>query len=317
MKLVITIPAFNESRSIEGVIRGIPKNFQGIDCVQILVVDDGSTDNTSELARNAGAKVLSHIKNLGLGLAFSDAVKGSLLLGADIMVVIDADGQYAGMDIENIIRPIIDKRADFVSGSRFLNGAIPSMPKIKFLGNKIMAGAISFVCGRKFSDISCGFRAYSREALLNLNIFGGFTYTQEVILNLYFKYFTMFEVPVGVKYFSVRKSHITGNLPRYILNTIKIIIRTIIDYAPFRVIGGFGFIVFLTGLILDLILLYFFLQTGKFSPNVSVGILGLSFNAFGFLLIIIGLLAEMLYRVRQNQERILYYQKKEYYDREK
>jgi len=314
MKLIIIIPAYNEEKTVGSVISEIPKGILRISEKEIIVIDDGSTDNTAKVAKEAGAEVISHPENRGVGAAFSTGVKEVLLRKADIMVSIDADNQFDPRDIPKLVQPILDNKADFVIGSRFKKELLaPQMSKIKLFGNRLMAKFISWVCGQKFSDVSCGFRAYSKEALLNLNLFGRFTYTQEAILNLSFKDLKMLEVPVRVKYFPDRISFISGNLRKYVFNAMKIIFRTILDYKPLKIFGGIGIFIFLVGFIFDIWMLSIFFKTGQFTPYKYVGILGLTLNIFGMSLLVVGLIADMLNRIRLTQERALYYQKKKIY----
>jgi len=315
MKLAIIIPAKNEERTIAAVIKGVPGEILGITEKEIIVVDDGSYDKTMQIAKEAGAQVVSHLENKGVGAAFSTGIKEALSRKADLVLTIDADGQFDPAEIPKLIQPILEDKADFVTGSRFIKGyQAPRMSKMKLFGNKLMAKFISLVSSKCFNDVSCGFRAYSKEALLHLNLFGKFTYTQETILNLCFKDLRIIEVPVTVKYFPGRKSDITGNLVNYVFQAMKIIFRTIIDYKPLKFFGGVGVFLFSIGVILDAIMIYIVATTGSFSPYIIVGVLGLTFNFFGSILFIIGLVANLLNRVRQNQERMLYYHKKKLYD---
>lgn len=314
MKLIILIPAKDEEKTIGEVIGQIPKEIPGIAEKEVIVIDDGSADRTASVAQEAGARVVSHLKKRGVGAAFSTGIQEALDRKADIVVTLDADGQFEPAEAPELIQPLLENKADLVLGSRFIKKAPPSeMPRIKLWGNKLMAGLISWAAGRKFSDVSCGFRAYSKEALLHLNLFGRFTYTQETILNLSFKNLRIVEAPVTVKYFPGRKSEVTGNLINYVFQALKIIFRTILDYKPLKFFGGLGVFFFLLGAALDMVMLSIYLKTGAFSPHISVGVLGLTFNFFGLILLIIGLSADMLNRVRQNQERMLYYQKKRLY----
>ena len=314
MKLVIIIPAYNEEGAIRSVLKSIPKEIAGIDKQEVLVIDDGSTDATARVSRESGVEVISHLENMGLGQAFATGVKNALIRKADIMVVIDGDGQFHADDIPRLIQPIVEKKADFVSGSRFAKDSPQSnIPRIRLVGNRVMANFLSLMSGRKFSDVSCGFRAYSRETLLHLNLFGKFTYTQETILNIAYKGLVMTEVPVHVTYFKNRKSQLTGSLKTYVLRSSNIVFRTVLDYRPLAVFGGTGIVVFGLGVILDVVMVGIFLETGRFTPNASIGIAGLVLNFFGLLLFIIGLIGDMLNRIRRNQERILYYEKRKLY----
>jgi len=315
MKLIVAIPAYNEERTLRSVLQSIPSRIDGIDELEIVVVDDGSSDKTAKIAHEAGAEVISHAENLGLGKTFVTGVKIALAKKADVMAVIDGDGQFNGEDIPQLILPVVKGEADFVSGSRFIKEFPQSnIPLIRVAGNKALAYFLSMAAGRKLSDVSCGFRAYSRETLFHLNLFGKFTYTQESILNIAYKGLVMREIPIHVTYFPDRKSHITGSLGKYIFRSLNIILRTVLDYQPLAVFGGVGLVLFLAGLALDVFMLYVYVQTGQFSPYKSFGVLGLTLNFSGLLLLIVGLVADMLNRIRHNQERILYYQKKNLYD---
>jgi hypothetical protein len=161
----------------------------------------------------------------------------------------------------------------------------------------------------ELSDVSCGFRAYSKEALLHLNLFGKFTYTQETILDLSFKELRLAEVPIRVDYFADRRSRVAGSLLRYALNASKIFIRSARDFKPLRFFGVAGLLIFAIGVLLNCWLLLYYLRTGSFTPYKVVGFAGVSFNAGGLLVGGLGVLADMLDRMRVNQERLLYYHK--------
>ncbi|MGI6423160.1 MAG: glycosyltransferase family 2 protein [Candidatus Dojkabacteria bacterium] len=314
MKLTIYIPALNEEESIADVITSLPKSVEGIKEVNILVIDDGSTDSTAKIAKKCGADVISHGRNRGVGSAFQSAVSYALEEEIDILVSIDADRQFDSSEIPNIIRPVLKGEADMVVGNRFGNGIPENMPKNKYWGNVQMSRIISLLTGYKFVDVSCGFRAYSREALLRLNLFGSFTYTQESILDMAFKGLRIVEVPVSVIYFKERKSRVASNVFKYGFRTLKIIINTLKNYKPFLFFGGMGAIFVTLGLIMEIFLGIYFLNTGDFTPFKFIGFIGFGFLIFGLLLLIVGLLANMINRVRENQERILYELKKERYD---
>lgn len=316
-KLIITIPAYNEEKTIADVINRIPKSIIGIDKIEILVVNDGSTDNTARIVKEQTlAMLISHKINLGLGRAFKTSLEEAIRKKADIMVNIDADGQFDPQDIEKLVKPILEKRYDCVLASRFIdkNNLPQKMPGLKIWGNKMVAYMINKLTGKKFYDISCGFRAYSKEALLNLNLFGEFTYTQEVILDLSFKGLNIKEIPIEVKYFDKRQSRVAKNIFKYAYNILKINFRIFRDYKPMKFFGWPGIIIFLIGLIMDLAVFIHYINTGSFTPYKSVIFTGGALNLFGFLILIVGLLADMLYRIRVNQEKLLYYEKKKNYE---
>ena len=227
LSLLVTIPALNEERTVADVIRGIPRDIPGVSRVDVLVVNDGSTDRTAERATDAGAHAIHHRSPRGVGAAFQTALQHAIDRGADLIVSIDADGQFDPADIPALVKPIVAGEADFVTASRFQNPDLtPEMPRIKRWGNRMMSRLISRLTGETFHDVSCGFRCYNRRAALNLHLLGRFTYTQEVFMNLAFKNLRIVEVPVrvrGVREFG--ESRVAGSVLKYALNTSRIIFR--------------------------------------------------------------------------------------------
>lgn len=320
MKLVILIPAFNEEESIQQVVRSVPKTIEGISEVLVLVVNDGSSDKTSMMAEQAGALVVSHPQNRGVGAAFNTGLSKALELGADVMVNIDADGQFSPLDIPVLIEPIVTGKADFVSGDRFTdqNGKLirpDYMSKLKFWGNKQMSRLISMLTQKHFADVSCGFRAYSREAMLRLNITQSFTYTQESFIDLANKGVDIKSIPVKVKYFEGRKSRVAGNLIKYMYRTINIISRAYRDYRPLRFFTWLGILPFILGLGLGMFSLFHYITTGSITPYKSFAIVGIYLFTMGIFFWIVGLLADMFVRIRSYQEQLLYFEKKRQYDK--
>ena len=318
MKLVILIPSYNESDTIVQVLDRIPSSFPGITEIITLVVDDGSMDQTASLAEAAGATVISHSQNQGVGYAFNTGLNKALEIGADIMVNIDADGQFSPQEINKLIKPILDGEADFVTGDRFLDqdGSIrkpENMPSIRYWGNIWMSKLISMLSKEKYHDVSCGFRAYSKESLFWLNLRGKFTYTQETFLDFTYKGLEICSVPVNVKYFTGRKSKVAGNLFQYFIKTMKIIIRAYRDYSPLAFFGWLSFLPFTIGLGCSIFLLIHFIRVREFFPYKFVGFAGVYLLSLAILLWIVGLLADMFMRMRSNQERLLYYEKKRRY----
>ncbi len=319
MKLIILIPALNEAASIAGVVQSMPKQIEGVDQIEILVVDDGSKDDTAELARSAGATVISHPFNQGVGKAFNTGLAAALEMGADVMVNIDADGQFSPDDIPFLIAPIVEGNADFVSGDRFrsADGKLVRpdyMSKIKFWGNQRMADLVGFITGNRYDDVSCGFRAYSKEALMRLNLTGKFTYTQESFLDLANKGMGIRTIPVDVTYFPDRKSRVAGSILKYMFQTAKIIFRAYRDYNPLKFFGLLGLIPLIIGLITGVFVLIHYFTTGAFSPYIFVAFGAVYLFTLGILLWVVGILADMFVRIRLNQEQLLYTEKKRRYD---
>ena len=241
MKLFVLVPAYNEEKEIQKTILSIPKKIRGVEEITILVVDDGSTDKTVELALNAGAnKVISHKGNMGVGAAFMTGIRNAVSMSADIVVTLDADSQFDSKQIPELIIPILNKQADVVIGSRFLGKKPKDIPKIKEFGNKIFTKLVSWILGQKFTDTQTGFRAYSRDALLKISIVNDFTYTQEVLIDLKFKGTKILEIPVKVKYDPNRKSRVVKSIFDYSVRALSIIIKTLTYHRPIMAFGLFG-----------------------------------------------------------------------------
>ena len=318
MRLIILIPAYNEEETIASLMEQIPESFSGVNDVITLVVDDGSTDHTALQAKEAGAKVVSHTHNRGVGSAFNTGLTTALEMGADILVNIDADGQFSPLEIPLLIKPILGGRADFVAGDRFTQSdggheKPEEMPAVKFWGNKQMSRLISMLAGQNFNDVSCGFRAYSKEAMLRLNLTGKFTYTQETFLDLASKELRIDTIPVNVKYYNERRSRVAENVLQYLYHTLNIILRAYRDYRPLKFFVILGTLPFVIGSIGGLFTLIHYLNTGAITPYKSVGLIGLYLVSIAFILWIVGILADMFVRIRLYQEKILYYEKKRRY----
>jgi len=307
-RLLVVIPCLNEERTVGDVVARVPRDIPGIRSVEVLVLDDGSTDATSDRARAAGAEVLRQPQNHGLGATFKLAVSAALEKRVDVMVQIDGDGQFDPGDIPVLIEPIINGGANMVTASRFLDPELePEMPWVKRWGNRGVAFIVRLLTGRRYHDVSCGFRAFSRETLLRMNLFGEFTYTQESFLDLIFKNMTIIEVPVrvrGVREFG--QSRMASSIPRYAFRSMKIMLRAFISYRPFRFFSSIAMACFLAGVSLLGFLAVHYIKTGAFSPHIWAGFIGGSFCFLGFTTLITGLIGDMLVRMRMNQEEMLY-----------
>ncbi len=306
--LVVQMPALNEERTIAEVIAQIPRRIPGVDEVRVVVVDDGSTDRTGELARAAGADVVRHGQRRGVGAAFRSGIERATALGADYVVTIDADGQFDPHDIPQVIQPLLDGSADFVTASRFIDPALaPTMPYMKRWGNDFMARWISRLTGQRFYDVSCGFRAYSRNAYLRLVLLGSFTYTHETFLNLAFSGVRIQEVPVrvrGVREFGT--SRVANNLFNYGWRTSSIILKTYRDYRPLRFFGYLALVLFLIALGFAGFLAYIKVTTGGFSPHKWSGFVAGALAGASMAIYMMGVVAEMLDRIRVAQDETLF-----------
>lgn len=307
-RLVVMIPCLDEEQTVGRVIDRVPRAVPGVGEIAVLVIDDGSTDATRERALAAGARVLSHRENLGLGRAFRSGIAEALRLGADWIVNVDGDGQFDPADIPRLLEPILDGRAQMVTASRFLDPAlVPRMPRIKRWGNRQVARIVRLLTGLRFHDVSCGFRAFSREALLRMNLFGTFTYTQETFLDAVFKGMAILEVPVevrGTREFG--RSRIASNLVRYAARSLQIMLRAFISYRPFSFFATLASGFFAVGLGLLGFLLVHYLRNGAFTPHIWAGFVGGSFAFLGILTLVVAVLGDMLVRLRMSQEETLY-----------
>jgi len=317
ISVVVTIPAFNEEATVAEVIEAIPRDIAGVESVDVVVINDGSTDDTAKVAAEAGAKVVSFSHNKGLGAAFGEGLRTALGLGADIIVNIDADGQFNTQDIPKLLVPIIEGRADMVTASRFADpDLIPKMPWIKKWGNRRAANIVNKLSGQKLHDVSCGFRAYSRDAALRATLLGGHTYTHEVILDLAFRGLRIIEVPVkviGVR--KVGKSRVAGNVWKYGWNSLLIILRAYRDYRPTRVFRGISAVFLLFALACGIFVLRHYLLTGGFFPYTFVAFLGAGFGFVSLICYITALLAGTINRLRILQDEQLFLLRKQEYKR--
>jgi glycosyltransferase involved in cell wall biosynthesis len=308
MKLVVQMPALNEEKTIASVIGGIPKDIPGADSVEVVVVDDGSTDRTGEIARSAGAHVVRHERPRGVGLAFRSGLERSSELGADIIVTIDSDGQFDPRDIPKLVEPIANGEADFVTASRFADPALaPEMPAAKRWGNDMIARWLSAAVGRRFYDVSCGFRAYSRNAYMRLVLLGDFTYTHEVFLNLAFCRVPIMEIPIkirGVREFG--RSRVANNLFRYAWRTASIILRTYRDYRPMRFFGYMSAGLFALAAWFGAFAMSVKINTGIFTPHKWAAVLALALIGASLLVLLVGMVAEMLDRIRVAQDELIF-----------
>ena len=302
MKLVVFIPALNEGKSISNVIKAIPKKISGVDKVEILVIDDGSTDNTVDVALNAGAdKIVSHQNNLGIGAAFMTGIRNCISMDADISVIIDADLQFDPNDIPKLIIPILNNQLDVVLGSRWLDHEVKGIPGRNLLGNKICTKLISMVTGQKFTDTQSGFVAYSRNAFSNISVVNDFTFVHEAILDLKFKGFRIGEVGVPVKYFDERKSRVVKNIFNYGYRALSIILKSMVYHRPIMTFGLLGVLLFGGGIVAKIITITKIFG-GGISTDLSSGIIILGIVSF-----MLGLFANVVFKRQAFAEKNLRY----------
>lgn len=314
-KLVITIPAYNEEKALGGLLDRIPQKVEGIKEITVLVIDDGSIDETRKIAKRKGAQVIHHPHNLGLGVSFRKGIETALQLGADVILNIDGDGQFDPQDIPKLVTPVVKGEAECLTASRFLSPELkPKISRTKYIGNKVMSFIISQITGKKYYDVSCGFRAYSREAALRMNLFGRFTYTQETFIDLAAKNIPILEVSVKVKGEREHgKSKVSSNLFKYGLLTLRIIVGAFRDYKPLKLMSFVSFLFILIGTPLGVFFLIHYIHTGAFKPHTWAGFLSFSSFILAVFMFIAGIFMETFSRMRMNQEQLLYLARKDYY----
>ncbi len=333
MKLVVTIPALNEEKTIYQVVSGVPRDIPGIKQTEVIVINDGSTDSTAKEALRAGAIVISLPGKGGLGHVFRTGLERAMRRGADIIVNIDGDGQFNPADIRKLIQPLLEDKADFVTCSRFSDPALrPTMPVIKYYGNQWVTSMINWICGgTKFTDVSCGFRAFNREAAYRLTLFGRFTYTQECFIDLFSKGLRMAEVPLKVR--GVRehgKSRIASSIWKYATNSFPIILRAMRDIQPLKFFGGIAAIFGVIGVLMGgFVGVWYIFNTEKVraivkgkeviefvhktTPFTSLIPIASALVVMSFLLGMLALLADMLGRHRRISEELLYLARRRIY----
>jgi glycosyltransferase involved in cell wall biosynthesis len=273
----------------------------------VVVVDDGSTDQTGRLAREAGATVVRHPQNSGVGVAFQTMVRHALSQRADLLVTLDGDGQFNPADIVKLIAPIVAGDALVCTASRFRNAElVPTMPWVKKWGNRQVANLVNMLTGHRYADVSCGFRAYHREALLRLTVYHSFTYTHETFLDLAAKKVSIVEVPLVVRgQREFGKSKVASSVLRYGARTAKIMLLTYRDQAPLRLCAYLAGVLVLLGALLLSWSYVTFYQTGSwlkwagFAGGATIGV--------AVLTLFFGFMADIATRLRRNQEEILYW----------
>jgi len=309
MKLVIQIPCFNEEQTIAATLADLPRTIPGIDDIEILIIDDGSSDRTVETARQAGVRhFVRHTQNLGLARAFQHGLEKSLQLGADIIVNTDADNQYKGSDIARLVQPILNKKAEIVIGDRQID-KIHEFSWLKKRLQKLGSYVVRKVSQTKIPDTTSGFRAYSREAALHMNIISTFSYTLETIIEAGQKDIPIISVPIESNK-TERPSRLFKSNGYYIKRSFATIIRIYTMYQPLRVFFYTGMTTLGVGLFLSLRYIVFML-IGQGKGHVQSVIIAAAFLIIGFFLLMIGLLADVIAANRKILENIQYQLKKE------
>ena len=313
MKLIFIIPAYNEEKTIGRVLGQIPGHIRGIEKIETLVIDDGSTDATAEKALTAGADgIVTNRQNIGLARSFQRGINAALERSADIIVNLDADGQYDPQEAAALIEPILAKRAEIVIGDRQI-AKLKFMPAGNKYGNLIGSWALRKLTGARVRDASSGFRAFSREAALNLYTFFSHTYTHETIIQAVYKNLPIAEVPIRFRERQAGESRLINSLYSHIKNSTLTIVRTILMYKPLKTLFYSGLVIMVPGIYLGLRFLYYFYVLGRSGGKVQSLILAAILIIIGFFVIVLGLLGDLIAKNRKINEDILYRLKKNDY----
>jgi glycosyltransferase involved in cell wall biosynthesis len=300
MKLIIQIPCYNEEETLPVTLAELPRELEGFDSVEWLVVDDGSTDNTVQVARDHGVDhIVSHTKNQGLAKAFMTGLETCFSLGADIIVNTDADNQYNATDIPLLVEPIMEKKADLVIGARPINSIENFSPLKKFL-QKTGSWVVRIASRTNIPDAPSGFRAISRNAAMLLVVFNDYTYTLETIIQAGQNNMAVKSVPIRVNP-NLRPSRLFKNIPSYIKHSIVTIIRIFVIYRPFRFFATIGAGLFFVGFLIGFRFLWYYLQ-GNGSGHVQSLILTSILLGMGFQAILIAFIADLLAANRKLME---------------
>lgn len=292
MKLVIQIPCYNEEKSLPITLRDLPDKIDGIDEIEVLVIDDGSTDRTVEVAREFGVKsIVSLGHNKGLAKAFIAGINKALSMDADIIVNTDADNQYRASCINDIVKPIIENKADIVIGTRPVN-EIKHFSFLKKFLQKLGSFVMRLVSKTDVKDAPSGFRAFSRNAALQLNVFDNYTYTLETIIQAKAKGLVVESVDIQVNP-ELRKSRLFSNMFEYIRRSVFTMLRMFIIYRPFRFFIILGSLILFLGLIPGARFLYFFFS-GSGQGHIQSLILSAILLITGVQVVLLSVISELI-----------------------
>ncbi|MCI9060282.1 MAG: glycosyltransferase family 2 protein [Lachnospiraceae bacterium] len=314
MKLIIQIPCYNEAETLEIALNDLPKQIDGIDKIEYLIINDGSKDNTVEVAKNWGVNYVVDLKrNKGLAKGFMAGLDACLRNGADIIVNTDADNQYCADDIEKIVRPILEGKTDIVIGARPVDDTehwSPLKKKLQHFGSWVVRKASR----SDIPDAPSGFRAYSREAAMRLNVVNEYTYTLETIVQAGRSKIAMESVPIRTNA-ELRPSRLFSSMFGYVKKSMLTILRAFMMYRPLMVFSVIGSIIFAIGLAIGVrFLVYYFGGSG--AGHMQSLILASTLMLLGFQTFIVGLLADIISANRKILEDVQYHVRKLDFDRE-
>lgn len=313
MKLIIQIPCYNEAETLEIALNDLPKHIDGIDEIEYLIINDGSKDNTVEVARKWGVHYVVNFKqNRGLAYGFMAGMDACLRNGADIIVNTDADNQYCGDDIETIVRPILEGKSDIVIGARPIDETehfSPLKKKLQHLGSWVVRKASK----SDIPDAPSGFRAFSRDAAMRMNVTNDYTYTLETIVQAGRDRIPQMAVPIRTNG-ELRPSRLFHSISGYVKKSMVTIIRTYVMYKPLKFFTYLGLIPFIIGTLIGLRYI-FYIFVGTASGHIQSLILAGILLIMGFMTMVIGLQADIIAKNRRLLEDIQYHVRRIDYDR--
>ncbi|MGH7204356.1 MAG: glycosyltransferase [Candidatus Levyibacteriota bacterium] len=303
MKLIVQIPCLNEEKTLPAVINSIPKHIKGVDEIEILIIDDGSTDKTAYVAKHMGVHhIVKHTRNKGLALSFADGVHRALAEGADIIVNTDADNQYPQKDIPKLIAPILQEKAEIVIADRQTD-TIKHFSPLKKLLQKLGSTMVRRLSGTEVPDAVSGFRAYSRNAAIELNIVTDFSYVIETIIQAQYKRMAVASVPVKTNA-PTRKSRLFKNMFEHIRHSSATLIRIYAMYRPLAFFVLVGTVTTLLGSLFAIRFFYYFI-IGEGAGHIQSLIFAAIFIMVGFQIFMTGLVADLIGINRKLEESVL------------
>lgn len=312
MKLIIQIPCYNEAETLEIALNDLPKHIDGIDEIEYLIINDGSKDNTVEVARNWGVNHIVHFKrNKGLAHGFMAGIDACLRNGADIIVNTDADNQYVADDIEKLVRPIIEGKTDIVIGERPIDDTehfSPIKKKLQHFGSWVVRKASN----SDIPDAPSGFRAFSRDAAMRLNVTNEYTYTLETIVQAGRNKIAQTSVPIRTNG-ELRPSRLFNSMLGYVKKSMITILRAYMMYSPLKTFSVLSLIPFIIGVGIDIRYLIFVIM-GQSGGHIQSLILGSTLIMMGVVIFVIGLQADIIAKNRKLLEDIQYHVRKLDYD---
>jgi glycosyltransferase involved in cell wall biosynthesis len=308
VKLIVQIPCYNEEETLPITLREIPRVFQGVDEVEILVIDDGSTDRTVDMAKKAGVQHIVRLMNhKGLAESFTAGIDAALRLGADIIVNTDGDNQYRAEDIQKLIDPILSGEAEMVVGDR----NVMQVKHFSFVKKRLQSlgsWIVRQLSGTEIPDVTSGFRAFSRSAALRLNIISRYTYTLETVIQAGKKNIALTHVPIRTNE-QLRPSRLFSNIYSYVKRSAATIIRIYALYEPLKIFLIIGAGIFGLGLLFTIRFLYFYF-THQGAGHIQSLILAAVLMIVGFQVAMIGLLSDIIAANRRLIEDVLHRIKK-------